>query len=734
MALIGHHLQKKDSSTTRKLCIVTLTKIFSLTRSHQSLVREITTPSLPGFITSCLNLAKFGASNDVWESNVRGSLTHTVLQALVELLPNHPTSFRPFVAQIRSMILPLLACTPSDVSNQSKEDNRDVLSKCIPKSMAQDARRLFVLLTVCAPKNTCDEEWARLLHTVVDTTHKTADLVCRAIYEDWDISTRRLQAGVVTSRSSAEIVNDQDAGLMGLPGWNGIHAGLERLNGLLQTLQSFLSTPMPATITLPVGAILDLLNRLLSVLQPLNSSNSRLNPEIGRDEREGLWIGLPQTHVSAMEVLSLLVSRLGQGFASLAHGVLEEILWVFQREYTDYEIRRTTYGLATQILTRFGHSLPKSLSHPLAKCIKSCCEDLLPSYKEPTIIAAIPANGTKKSFHNGSSIDADSFLKPTKADLEIVSASTELQTTAAIFLSVTLSSLPHSFLSFSIRTQIDRTAVLTQNKQSMIASVLNPPTKRKGGRESSSIMPLLARSFPECMEVEALIRPRMPVLQQRRNEIGEIESDDENMDIIREFSNSQIDRGLDGIPTVQSGSTNAMQESPEVVLPSMHETDQSLPTQQPLQHAAPKLPEFQPTSHDRRKRDNDAIASDGPPSFSIDPKPPRMTTLSDTSLDPTMPTQFHLAYSQPSTSSSKRAKIDSAHADDHLTPSLSSIQPPQPPTLIADSSTAQPAELGDNVTDSSDDENFVIPTIDIEMDTEDGGDEEEELDDDTDNK
>ncbi|RMZ86184.1 hypothetical protein DV737_g286, partial [Chaetothyriales sp. CBS 132003] len=60
---------------------------------------------------------------------------------------------------------------------------------------------------------------------------------------------------------------------------------------------------------------------------------------------------------------------------------------------------------------------------------------------------------------------------------------------------------------------MDRTAILLNDERAMYASVLNPPATRPGQRPTPSLIPFLARiSDGGSMAVEALMRPRMPLI------------------------------------------------------------------------------------------------------------------------------------------------------------------------------------------------------------------------------
>ena len=50
--------------------------------------------------------------------------------------------------------------------------------------------------------------------------------------------------------------------------------------------------------------------------QPSNTKDSRIRPDVGRDERDGLTAGLPQLHISAMNLLFVMIQCMGSAFAA----------------------------------------------------------------------------------------------------------------------------------------------------------------------------------------------------------------------------------------------------------------------------------------------------------------------------------------------------------------------------------------------------------------------------------
>lgn len=519
-------LQRPDPAITKELSIITLTRIFLLSQDDPSIVREITTPSLTPFITSCLNILKARpSSGEKRKAKGHYSLPHTVIQALCELIPKHPSLFRPFVAQIRLLVQPLIAATESDLG-MSREKSLNINTS----SIAEHSRKLFVLLNVCAPKKLSGDEWTRSVQDVINSSHRTADLVFRAVMEDWEPSstTTRIQSDSITTRVFSETISDMESDDLGLPGWRGIYAGMERLDGLLRTIQTFLTGSTPSIVDLPISSILDVVTRVLSVRAPLAENGNaargglRVNSEIGRDEREGLLSSLPHVHVLALGVLSTLISRLGYISASFCQDALTQALWLFESEFANSDIRKMTYELTAEILALVGLSLPKATAPLLSKCAEKCCEDLMLPMRSSCGLLNSTQPSSKPAANGAANLTADSYTKSPITATEGLAVPNSIQLSASKLLPLLLTHVPRGFFAFGMRAEIDRVAILTRNKKAMLASVLNPASKPKSGPEMSSSLIFLAREFPDSLEADALMRPRLPVLQRRRDdEYGE---------------------------------------------------------------------------------------------------------------------------------------------------------------------------------------------------------------------
>jgi hypothetical protein len=95
-----------------------------------------------------------------------------------------------------------------------------------------------------------------------------------------------------------------------------------------------------------------------------------------------------------------------------------------------------------------------------------------------------------------------------------------------------------------MRARLDRTAILTQHKDAMVASVLNPPPSKKFGKPAASILPLMARGFSTEKDVEGMLRPRMPVIRLGGQDL-DIEDGDDDMEVEDEQMDEEEPQSLE---------------------------------------------------------------------------------------------------------------------------------------------------------------------------------------------
>lgn len=433
-------------------------------------------------------------------------LLGTVLHALLQLIPRHPTIFRPFSSQIHSLILPFVGSIPS----VSHPDAEAVISL---------SQQLFISLHHCAPKNTSADEWGVACKSTVHSIHATADHLFRAVVEQWE-STDATRNQTPKPQNRVGIISYEGPDPLGLPRWQGLQAGAQRLRSLLKLLAQFISTGTNSAVSAPLGLVVDLTSRLNSLTVPFEDADGlqnaiQYNPEIAKDEREDLLSELPAIHSETLNLLSSIAETFEDGIAPVAQHILEQTLWVFEAESFSKDVRTSTYHLLSNLLPILGPSISTSTMSSVIPAIQSCCYDLCPP----------PTAGNSDEHHNSeskakpvvrpTSTNADSFLSTKLRDssvAKVLELAPGLAAAASRLLPSLLHYLPVEHISTQLRAEIDRTAILTNNRKAMVASVINPGLAVKGRRENPSIAPFLARSYPSEFEVESFLRPRMPIL------------------------------------------------------------------------------------------------------------------------------------------------------------------------------------------------------------------------------
>jgi hypothetical protein len=689
--LIHSFEQKPDPNTTKKMAIITLTRIFHLTYQYPTLVREITTPSLPTFVTSALNLISVKPSSEpIRKLKPNTPFLETVLSALGELIARHPTIFRPFSSQIHSILQEIISST----------------SPTFPQPVLESAQRLFVSLHHCAPKNTSGEEWKSACQMIIASIHGTADYVFRAVVEQWESVDPALRQASKPQNYGKE-VGDEGFDALGLARWQGLDSGVNRLIVLLQMLSTCLTTATASMVTIPIGSVLDLTSRLTAVVVPSDSRDAQANPQISRTEREHLSTELPRIHVGCIGLLLSLVKSLETGVVPVAQTILEQTLWVFRAEKFSREIRVSAYDLLQALISHMGPSLTKQSVSSLADMIRLSCYDLLPPAHDQSASAKAAASDSKgKGKSNQVTTNADSFLNPAlKQSRQSNTLSfAGIKRAASHLLAAVLTHVPTEFISPSLRAEIDRTIILTSNKHTMLASVLNPVPAVKGSGAGASIMPFLARSFPAEMDVEGLIRPRIPVLMNTSSIGGYVDMDDEEDEDVST-----------PMPRTAAASTGFLQPSSTPVLHNdLMDTDVS--------HRPAATLNKRSLAEDIKPQTL-TPSSTGKAEPNLQSKRPRVESdvtavPSQPSLDRASPTTFTgtAAVSVPSSS----ATITAA-----LPPQVTSVSVPSTASVggpLSGSAVAQvtSAEAGG---DESDDE---LPTLNMDPDTDDEDEDEDE--------
>lgn len=668
------------------MCIITLTRIFHLTYQYPTLVREITTPLLPGFITAALNLVSVLVKTPSGSSRKAKPSTpfmEIVLHAVLELMPRHPTIFRPFGLQLRSLLAEILGSSPPAY---------------FPEPVVDVAEQVFSSLNKCAPKDKSVSGWTEDCRSTIVSIHQTADYVFRAVVEQWE----SVDATLVPTRQhyNKELANENPDAL-GLPSWKGIHSGTDRLITLLRILSSFISMPSAGAVAIPLGSILDLTSRLTSVIAPSDSAESsqsgvQVNPQIGRDERQMLWAELPRIHVACMDLLAHVTSVLETSATPITQTILEQVTWVFRNEKFSKDVRGAAYDLLSTVVSLNGPTMTKPSVTSIANVLRVACSDILPLSGDLSSPANPQADSKSKSRAGQTTANADSFLNP---NLQKTSSSqaglitSEHQHAASGLLQIALVSLPSELLGASTRAEIDRTIILAADKDAMLASVLNPVPAIKGRGAGASILPFLIRGYSDQMEVEALVRPRMPVLMTAPELDAYAEMEEEEAE-------EMADEAFDAAPQTADFLKDPVAAPNETQKP------------QPQTASDPAVP-VQKRTYVEESTLHSSRLSTGAESQPVQSKKARFEeTVSNNPSEPSSSAQAPATVTQTSTSMSQPAQADSPKVQKtaQTTSQVSSTSGPQ--------STAEPQLSAD---DSDDD----LPALNVDPDTDDDEDDED---------
>lgn len=470
----------------KELAIVTVNKIYVLVHPYQTLIREIATPTMPGFVTACLQLIKQKLATTPL------TVVETICEAFSTLIPLYPTVFRPFSSQIRAATKLYIAPTPSD-------------DAAIPESLTRAARKLAASIHFVAAKTGGSDEWAKLVDTVLRQLHATADQIFRAVDESW-LPTSGYDRTKATLDGEPRGGGDEADQF---PSWSGITSGADRLNGLLAFLSVLVQCPTKAPVAIPMGAIMDAVARVCVIarLSPKTQTWDQAidtTPGIGRDEKDELWSVMPEIHVAALQLMLNLLQALGRDMIPLVADILDHLIRTFKSGMSNAPVRAIGYKVLNAISAIAGPTMPKTMTDMLEPIAAACCRDLQEDagYLKPNEKPS--AAGSKDGKKNSVAANADLFLQTATSTPEVIPRLEPYHREAASQLLIALlSSFPQANFKPTIRGILDKTAILTRSRDAMFASVLNP-FKDQRGHMYPSILPYLSQQYPQDQGLEIL--------------------------------------------------------------------------------------------------------------------------------------------------------------------------------------------------------------------------------------
>ncbi|KAK9313065.1 rRNA processing/ribosome biogenesis-domain-containing protein [Lipomyces starkeyi] len=437
--------KRNDNFATLRAVIRALCKLFALTRGKPTLTRELTTPNIPPFATFLLTLSSSSGQPDL------RALPMT-LPALLAILRDHPTTFRPFVSKLLNNILyPIL--------NSSSHTG-----KAVGCEIELLTRKLFVSMYLAVPKDQL-LEWRIAILKVVGETHK-------AISQTFDII-------------------DEDAAFANVPsGWDSTvdiqdsFVGILRIEMLLRTLETFLNTATQSQVQLPISSIVQLVDRLLS----LDPENLQFKDTSDRIKQDFILSVLPTVHANVYGFLTTFVKTAGQSLLPHAYTILSHVATIPASRNSLYNIPVYTFLAECLSVMAF---VPTSLNSEINQAVELALSNL-------SSIQYAPSSLPDFASH------PQAFISQPPSQITIP---------AINFLAAVVSTAPD--LPATTRSLIDRFSIVRSHvgwaeERLLLEGVLQP-----GRNIRWSILPMATRKLPKSRNMGGILHPRFPPVPMR---------------------------------------------------------------------------------------------------------------------------------------------------------------------------------------------------------------------------
>ncbi|KAK9330593.1 rRNA processing/ribosome biogenesis-domain-containing protein [Lipomyces starkeyi] len=437
--------KRNDNFATLRAVIRALCKLFALTRGKPTLTRELTTPNIPPFATFLLALSSSSGQPDL------RALPMT-LPALLAILRDHPTTFRPFASKLLNNILyPLL--------NSSSHTG-----KAVGCEIELLTRKLFVSMYLAVPKDHL-LEWRIAILKVVGETHK-------AISQTFDII-------------------DEDAAYANVPsGWDSTvdiqdsFVGILRIEMLLRTLEAFLNTATQSQVQLPISSIVQLVDRLLS----LDPENLQFKDTSDRIKQDFILSVLPTVHANVYGFLTTFVKTAGQSLLPHAYTILSHVATVPASRNSLYNI--PVYTFLAEFLSVMAF-VPTSLNSEINQAVELALSNLSSIQHAPSSLPDFASH-------------PQAFISQPPSQITIP---------AIKFLAAVVGTAPD--LPATTRSLIDRFSIVRSHvgraeERLLLEGVLQP-----GRNIRWSILPMATRKLPNSRNMGGILHPRFPPVPMR---------------------------------------------------------------------------------------------------------------------------------------------------------------------------------------------------------------------------
>ncbi|KAJ8101763.1 rRNA processing/ribosome biogenesis-domain-containing protein [Lipomyces tetrasporus] len=437
--------KRNDNLRTSSAVIRALCKLFSLTHGKSTLTRELATPNIPPFVTSLLALSSSSSQPDVRVLSI-------TLPALYAILRDHPTTFRPFTSKLSNNILyPIL--------NSSSRTGKPVSYE-----IERLARKVYVSLYLTVPKDQL-LEWRIAIMKTIGEMHKAISRTFDMIDEDADY--RDVPAGWDTT------VDIQDT-----------FVGVLRIEMLLRTLESFLSTSTQSLVQVPISHIVQLVDRLLS----LDPENIQFKQTSDRTTRDFILSLLPSVHANVYGLLTTLVKTAGQSLLPHSYTLLSHVATIPSSRNSLYNIPLYTFLAEFLSVIAF---VPATLNSEINHAVELALSNLSSTQHTPSSLPDFASH-------------PQAFISQPPS---------QLTKPAINFLAAVVGTVPD--LPATTRSLIDRFSILRnhagwEEERLLLEGVLQP-----GRNIRWSILPMVSRKLAKSHNLGSILHPRFPPVPMR---------------------------------------------------------------------------------------------------------------------------------------------------------------------------------------------------------------------------
>jgi pre-rRNA-processing protein RIX1 len=476
-------LNKPDSWQMKQVYVSTIIRIFLLCQHSATLQREVVSPLLPGFLNAMITALKPSTvKHGGHTKQIHSRLLPAALTCWSELLQMYSHTFRPFATRIKQICVGLL----SDAS--------------VSTSLHDHATQVLCSLHLCAPKATAMVDWNQSASNVVHAVHESLDMLLRAVLEDWRSSNAIIEGRTIKQQyQKPPKLSQVDAA--GLAPWKGIYQGSQRVRVLVRWLQYILRSRSLAS-EIPLGDLVDLLARLAAVTVPTTANEIRISSEVSRDEREELWTTLPTLHIELLDACITITKVLESAALPIISALSRLTIDLYEAEGWHSALRLKCYKAAFAYVEVSGQAFQSVPAAGLTRMIRHSCQDLMHTIEVvQEQQSSLLSSSVQKPSANG---NANATEKAKQQVSGLGRAAEGL--IIAVYQYLPSESIPHS-----LRTELDRTAILYNSQKALMASVLSPAKAGGAARALPSLIPFVARSADRVSsDLEMLLRPRMP--------------------------------------------------------------------------------------------------------------------------------------------------------------------------------------------------------------------------------